>query len=131
MDNASKKIYGSQAAVRIVGVEASQYQLVALASTNGALIKAGSTRIVGGILNNVSAALKYVKLYNKATAPTVGTDTPYLTIPLGPGQALWVPMPPQMLIFPTGLGIAITGAAAAADTTAVAAGDVNLILSYL
>ena len=33
---------------------------------------------------NAAAAVRYLKVYNKATAPTVGTDTPVLTYALPP-----------------------------------------------
>jgi hypothetical protein len=76
----------------------------------------------------------YVKLYNKATAPTVGTDIPEMILPV-PAAVSGVPgvANPNIgfhgLRFALGLGIAITGAAVHTDTTAVAAGQVKVKIS--
>ena len=64
----------------------------------------------------------------------MGTDTPAMMIPIPaavggvPGTA---PLPVGFngFRFPLGLGIAITGGMADSDTTAVAAGQVKVILS--
>jgi hypothetical protein len=83
---------------------------------------------------NTGATAAYVKLYNKATAPTVGTDVPAMILPIAaavagvPGVAL-LPIGYQGFRFALGLGIAVTGGAADADTTAVAAGQVKVMLS--
>ena len=72
---------------------------------------------------NLTGAAIAVKLYNRSTAPQVGTDVPLLTFVV---DANSTPPPFQFGAlgkrFGTGLGIAITGAAAATDATAVAAG---------
>ena len=78
---------------------------------------------------NTTAAIKYLKLFNKATAPTVGTDTPFKTYLLEPNKTLLMSYD-NGLRFALGLGVAITGAAADLDTTAVAAGDVILNITY-
>lgn len=76
-----------------------------------------------------SAATIYLKFYNKASAPTVGTDVPILTVPVAAG-ALWSAEYGRFgKRFATGLAIAITGAAVATDTTAVAVGA-QLSLTY-
>src|ERR1700757_1058157 len=50
-------------------------------SVTGQIIKASAGRIYGGVLCNNAAAARFVKIYDKATAPT-GSDTPLLTIEL-------------------------------------------------
>lgn len=95
--------------------------LSALASTNGANIKSGLgtvTRVSG---YNAKATPVYLKLYDKATAPTVGTDTPRKTRYLPASSAFDFHMDDY---FGAGIGIALTGAAADADTTALLAGDI-------
>ena len=83
---------------------------------------------------NTGATAAFVKLYNKATAPTVGTDVPEMIIPV-PAAVSGVPgaaeLRPGFIAyrFALGLGIAITGGAADTDTTAVAAGQVKVKLS--
>ena len=104
------------------------------ASTNGALVLTGTSGLSALWASNIGATPAFVKLYNKATAPTVGTDVPEMIIPL-PAAVAGVPGIAEIspgfnaYRFPLGLGIAITGAVADSDTTAVAAGQVKVKLS--
>jgi hypothetical protein len=105
------------------------------ATTNGQLVLTGTSGLQALYATNIGATAAFVKLYNKATAPTVGTDVPAMIIPV-PAAVAGVPgVAPQIspgfngLRFPLGLGLAITGAVADNDTTAVAAGQVKVILS--
>lgn len=115
-------------------VPATPYFLNSAATTNGALIITGTSGLQSFYATNTGAAAAYVKLYNKATAPTVGTDTPEMIIVV-PAAAAGVPGVATLPIgfsgfrFALGLGIAVTGGAADADTTAVAAGQVKVKLS--
>lgn len=115
-------------------VPATPFILNSAATTNGALILTGTSGLQAFYATNTGAAAAYVKLYNKATAPVVGTDVPamILVVPAAvsgvPGVAT-LPIGFSGFRFALGLGIAITGAAADADTTAVAAGQVKVILS--
>ncbi len=115
-------------------VPATPYFVNSAATTNGALILTGTSGLQAFYATNTGAAAAYVKLYNKATAPTVGTDIPEMIIPVPaavsgvPGVAL-LPMGFHGFRFALGLGIAITGGAADTDTTAVAAGQVKVKLS--
>jgi hypothetical protein len=104
------------------------------ATTNGQLVLTGTSGLQALFASNTGAGAAYVKLYNKATAPTVGTDTPAMLIPV-PAAVGGVPGIVQIspgfngYRFALGLGLAITGGAADSDTTAVAAGQVKVILS--
>lgn len=115
-------------------VPATPYFVNSAASTNGALIITGTSGLQAFYATNTGASVAYVKLYNKATAPTVGTDVPEMVIPI-PAAASGVPGVATLPIgfsgyrFALGLGIAITGAAADNDTTAVTAGQVRVKLS--
>lgn len=101
------------------------------ASTNATSVKASAGAVHGFTATNTTASLKYLKFYNKASAPTVGTDTPIWTQPLQPSNVPTVIRFPKTLHFSTGIAIALTGAAADADTTALAAGDVvGLNIAY-
>ena len=93
------------------------------ASVNTTSIKAapGTVYLVDGY--NSNAAARYLKLYNKASAPTVGTDTPFLTKYLAPQSAFSIPVPAG-LQFSAGIAYALTTAAADNDTGALTAGDV-------
>lgn len=115
-------------------VPATPYFVNSAASTNGALILTGTSGLQNVWATNTGAGAAFVKLYNKATAPTVGTDVPEMIVPV-PAAAAGVPGVANVncgyigLRFPLGLGIAITGAVADSDTTAVAAGQVKVKLS--
>jgi len=108
----------------------SLYSVNALATTNAALIQVGITRLQGVYLNNASAATKWVRFYNKATAPTVGTDIPVVVVAVPASSSKEVYFG-EGIAFPLGLGISITGAAPANDATAVAAGDVQAGVEYV
>jgi hypothetical protein len=113
---------------------ATPYILNSAASTNGALILTGTSGLHAFYATNTGATAAFVKLYNKATAPTVGTDVPamILSVPAAvsgvPGVCT-LPIGFNGFRFALGLGIAITGAVGDTDTTAVAAGQVKVILS--
>lgn len=115
-------------------VPATPFILNSAASTNGALILTGTSGLQAFYATNIGATVAFVKLYNKATAPTVGTDVPamILVVPAAvsgvPGVCT-LPIGFSGFRFALGLGIAITGAVADSDTTAVTAGQVKVILS--
>lgn len=81
---------------------------------------AGNVHHVNGY--NSSATVTYLKLYNKASAPTVGTDTPFMTIALAPTSTFSVNL--NALYFGTGIAYGLTTDAADAGTTVVAAGAI-------
>lgn len=95
----------------------------AAASTNPTLAKASAGTLHNIHGYNTSATAKYLKLYNQATAPTVGTDIPIITIAIPPTAAFAIDYP-NTYFFTRGIAYALTGAAADADTTALVAGDV-------
>lgn len=115
-------------------VPATPYFLNSLATTNGNLILTGTSGLQAFYATNEGASVAYVKLYNKATAPSVGTDVPEMTIPVPaaasgvPGVAT-IPMGFHGFRFALGLGIAITRNAVHTDTTAVGASEVKVKLS--
>lgn len=75
--------------------------------------------------------MKFLKIYNKVTAPTVGTDTPVMVIPIPPNSHVAVPIPAAGYRLSVGMGLAITGGAADTDTTAVALNDVVVNWGYI
>ena len=101
------------------------------ATTNATVVKATAGTLFNMLIWNNGAAPAYVKLYNKTTAPTVGTDVPVTVMPVPAGGFLPVNLGVTGFRFATGIGLAITGGAPDADTTAVAAGQVKVITSYI
>lgn len=77
-------------------------------SATGILIAAGPKLLFGYYLSNKSSSTIYVKFYNKATAPAVGTDTPILTLPIPAASAANQEFLGGIGDFPLGLGIGAT-----------------------
>lgn len=101
------------------------------ASTNATVVKASAGTLYGVAVSNTAASPRYVKFYNKATAPTVGTDVPLFTIQVAAGATLPVSFGAVGHRFATGIGLAITANAADTDTTAVGASEVKVATSYI
>ena len=100
------------------------------ATTNATSVKASAGNLYSVTASNTGAAAAYVKLYNLATAPTVGTSVPAITIPVPAGGTVNLPFGTPGARFATGIALAITNLAADTDTTAVAAAQVKVITSY-
>lgn len=105
---------------------ASAISLNAAATTNATSSKASAGSLYEISAANMSAAIKYLKLYNKASAPTVGTDVPVLTIPIPANGEASREFGALGKRFTTGIAFALTGAQAIADATALTAGDVQV-----
>jgi hypothetical protein len=112
---------------------ATPYKLVSAATTNATNIKNGAGQIFMVTASNVNAAVRYLKFYNKATAPTVGTDTPVLTFAI-PGNTAGagtnIPIPACGIAFGTGISFALTTEATDAGTTGVAANEIVINVAY-
>lgn len=102
-------------------------KLISLATTNATSVVNHACVLTFLALGNVGTSnCAFVKIYDKGSAPTVGTDVPVQTYPVpgnvsGAGSNLMPPGGMQML---NGFAFAITGAMADSDTTAVAIGQV-------
>ena len=107
------------------------HHLVSAASTNATSVKASAWNIWSVVLSNNSASIRYFKLYNKASAPTVWTDIPiqvymikgWETISINPGWAYWIRCT-------TWIAYAVTWWIANADTTAILANEVAVAIVY-
>lgn len=132
--SATQPVSGTVTATVTPPAPATPYFLNSAATTNGALILTGTSSVHSLWATNEGASPAYIKLYNKATAPAVGTDVPEMIIPV-PAAAAGVPGVANPNIgfiafrFALGLGIAITRNAVFSDTTAVGAGEVKVKLS--
>jgi hypothetical protein len=102
---------------------------VSLATNNATLVKATAGSLYWIMLTNNTASWRYVKFFNKATAPVPGTDTPTITIGIPPNDTVTVANAVGMRL-PTGIGYAITAGVADLDNTAVGANEVVLAFNY-
>lgn len=101
------------------------------ATTNATSVKASAGTLYAVTCSNAGAAAAFVKLYNKASAPTVGTDVPVLTIPIPASSVVSINLGENGQRFTTGIALAITNLVADTDTTAVAASQVKVMGAYI
>ena len=120
--------------VTITNPTGTTYNVETSSSTNSAVVRATSVTLYEITISNPTAKEAYVKLYDKATAPTVGTDAPVMTISVPATSATTMPI---SLIFgqvgkrfAKGIGIACTAAAAKNDTGASVAG-IQISATYI
>jgi hypothetical protein len=113
------------------GIASTSRIVSAAATTNATSAKGSAGRLYAIQGYNAATSVRYLKLYNKATAPTVGTDTPVKTLALPPGAGFafdW----PVGYSFATGIGYGLTTGSADSDTSALTAGDVlGLNIDYV
>lgn len=108
-------------------------KLISAATTNGTSVKASAGTVYSLAVFNLNASARYLKLYNKASAPTVGSDTPVQVFMIPgntAGAGLVLPIPACGMAFDTGIAFALTTGIADSDTGAVAANELCLSYSY-
>lgn len=108
----------------------SMHSLTTAATTNATSVKTAAASLTAITYTNMSASAHYIKFYNKASAPTVGTDIPVMTIPVPANSFYSQEFGMMGLRFGTGLAYAITGAQADNDTTAITAGS-KVVIQYV
>lgn len=108
----------------------SAHHLISAATTNATSVKA-SVGVINDIqVSNASASPRYFKLYNKASAPTVGTDTPVKTILVPAGDTVALSFAPHGLRLTSGIAYALTTGIAVADVAAVGASEMAVNIAY-
>lgn len=108
---------------------ASRLKVISASGTNATSVKASAGRVYGYTFSNTTASFKFVKMHNLATSPTVGTTAVVETIAVPPnGNVSFINQ--FGVAYATGIALSITGAAADADTTSIAANDVIGALIY-
>lgn len=108
----------------------SAFSATLAASTNLTSVKGSAGSVLQLDVSNNSGATVYLKFYNKASAPVLGTDVPVLTIPITTASAYIQEFGQYGKRFTTGIAFAVTGLATDADTTAIAAGA-KIGITYL
>lgn len=117
------------------GGAASLFKLIAANSNNSTLISTGTHTVYGAQLAGLGSAPAYLKIYDKATAPTCGTDTPVkvLMIPAaataanGAGSNVSLPYGVTISL---GLGICVVTGIADNDNTSVASATFIINIDY-
>lgn len=105
---------------------AAPLHFLSAASTNSTLVRGAPAALYSVVAVNTTAAIYYLKLYDKATAPTCGTDVPVATYPIPFGSASsgggFVIGRGTAAGFNNGLGFCLTGGIADNDVANAAAG---------
>lgn len=95
----------------------------AAANQDSLVVKASAGSLYNVMGMNNATALRYLKIYDKATGPT-SADTPRRTLPLPAGCAFAFDFPKGMA-FATGISFRITTGAANNDANAAIAADIT------
>ncbi len=98
--------------------------------TDSTNVKNAAGQLFWGFVTNTNASARYIKFYNSASAPTLGSGTPVLTFLVPPGSSGLQITAEQGLAFSTGIGYTLSTGAADADTGTVAASEIIVNLGY-
>ena len=98
------------------------FSVVSAASTNPNVHRAASGNLFEITASNPTATAAVLKLYNKASAPTVGTDVPLVTIPIPANSVIAMNFGAVGKRFTLGISSAITALIASTDTGSAVAG---------
>lgn len=114
------------------GSGSTPYKLVSVNTVNGTNVTQAPTTVKGIQVYNINASARYLKIYNKATAPTVGTDVPVkvILIPGGTAGAGSNVNLGEGIYLSNGLSFALTTGIQDSDTTAVAANEIIVNIDY-
>jgi hypothetical protein len=108
------------------------FKRVSTADTNAAVIKTSAGWLASVHATNTNATARYLKLYNKATAPTVGTDVPVHTLLIPASAAAPLQFNPAIAErFTAGIAMALTVENTDVGSTGVAAGDILVNVAYV
>jgi hypothetical protein len=109
---------------------ASVFKRISTADTNAAIIKSSAGRVYSIFASNNSLSWRYLKIYSKASSPTVGTDVPVAVYGIPPGSSIAPNYADIGLYVATGMAISITAGIADSDATAIAANEVAVTITY-
>lgn len=107
------------------------FALSSAATTNATSVKAAPGTLYTVTASNVGAAAAFLKLYNTAGTPVPSTSVPVLTVPIPATGVVSLSIGSLGHRFSTGIAILVTNLIADTDATAVAAGQVKVMLDYV
>lgn len=113
----------------VAGRKSTSTVTVCPGTTCATLVKASAGQVTAIQVFNADATDTWLKFYNKASAPTVGTDTPVKIIYVPHGLGAVIPFP-LGLDFATGIAFAVTANPLGTDTTAVTASKTVVNIDY-
>lgn len=125
-----RRLLIAMAALLMIGsaahAQSAPKKYLSTASNNSTLVLGRASYVNTILAVNTTDTVYYLKLYNKATTPTCGTDVPVLTIPVPATAASGggvVSLPVSLgLSFSAGVGFCLVGGIADNDNSSAAAG---------
>lgn len=112
----------------------SVYCLIAAASNNAANIKSEAGNVQSITAFGLTASVRYLKLYNKASSPTPASDSGNLLatfpVPANTAGAGFTANFGDGINFSTGISVALVAGIGTSDNTSVAANDCVVIITY-
>lgn len=126
-----RNMYAELQAATLGGAKPYSYICTGATNQDAQNVKSSAGQLYGYDLFNVSTAVRYVKIYDKASAPT-STDTPKLRLAI-PGNTAGAGAVKDItagIEFTAGIGFRVTTGQADNDTNAVTSGDVVVNLQY-
>lgn len=116
---------------------ATPFHRVSTADNNATSLAAKPGRLKSLLgLNLNTTTPRYVKFYDKASAPAPATDTPVYVAPIptvgtANGSEVSIPIPDEGIQFLVGIAFAIVGGIADTDNTSISASEVVISGSYM
>lgn len=108
---------------------ATPYHLLAAGTTNATSVKNTPGRLYSILVNNLNAAVRYLKFYDKASAPVPATDTVKYVVPIPAGAVVSLSLGVG-LDFAVGIAFALVTGISNTDATAVTANEHVVELAY-
>ena len=108
----------------------SKHRKTSTNDTNPTVVKAAAGQVYLTAIGNCSATGIYVKFYDTASAPTVGTTPIVWSVFVAAGQTVVIPLE-NGLPFTSGIAYGITQSKTDAGTAAPAADDVTVNIAYV
>lgn len=107
------------------------FHVISAASNNATSVKASAGMVYGYTISNTNASARYVKFYNKASAPAPTTDNTLIVSTIQvPGNATVLAAIPEGLVCSTGIAFAAVANMSDTDNTSISAGDLSIDIRY-
>lgn len=109
----------------------SLYSLIAVGTSGDATnVKASAGKVCWVYVVNGASSVRYLKFYDSASAPTAGSGTPVLRLPIPPNFSGFMLNNEVGLAFATGIGFTMVTGQADNNSTGVTANDCTLNIGY-
>lgn len=104
---------------------------VSTANDSKTVVKAIPGKVYKIVVNNANAAVRYLKMFNRATNPTVGTTVPDATFAIPPGTVQIFNFGDNGWLFSAGIAFCLTTEATDAGSTGVSASEHVVNIFYI